>query len=678
MQRIGDLGPKTVGRATMLRLARLHPAAARLARAVAVLGAEADLPRAARLADVDSDAAWQGLDVLITGHVLEAGPPLAFVHPILRAAVYNELAPGERSRAHLRAADLLAAEGLADDAVAGHLLASQPSGRIDVIERLRAAAAAAQARGAPESAPIYLRRALAEGPERGRRAAMLFELGMAEKLLRDPACAEHLNQARGLLAEPSSRARAALELSDVLTWAGRWEAALEAIDSGVDEAAGVDRALAMSLETSRVNNSLFDSATADQVDRRLPALRQAAADGSAPPVTLLLLETVDVLRGERLPAAIDLVERGLDDGRLLAHEGSGSGPLTRALVALAFADELDRLEHLLDEMVVDARRRGSVFGFVVASGFRVCLQGLRGELHACEDELRRALALVQEHDLPLPLVFTLWYGTEALLEREGLGDLAELAIGLELPPVHGRTLTGAWLAELRGRLLLARGDRSRAIAELRACGKIVTALRMHPGVSTWRSTLALALAPEHPAQALELAESELADARRVGLPRSIGVALRTLGLLDGATVGIELLREAEMVLRDSPARLEHARALVELGGALRRANQRAAARDPLRAGVDLALRCGATRLSERARTELAATGARPRRLMLTGRDALTPTEQRIATMAAQGMSNPQIAQALFLTAKTVENQLGRVYKKLGVGGRAELPHALEN
>jgi DNA-binding CsgD family transcriptional regulator len=557
-------------------------------------------------------------------------------------------------------------------------LATQPSGRIDVIERLRTAAVAAQVRGAPESAPIYLRRALAEGPERRGRAELLFELGMAEKLVRDPACAEHLDQARGLLAEPGSRARAALELSDVLTWAGRWEAALEAIDAGIDDAASVDRALAMRLETSRVNNSLFDSATADQVDHRLPTLRRAAADGSAPPVTLLLLATVDVLRGERLPAAVELVERGLDGGRLLAQEGSGSGALTRALVALAFADELDRLERVLDAMALDARRRGSVFGFVVASGFRVCLQGRRGELHACEDELRRALTLVQEHDLPLPLVFTLWYGTEALVEREALGDLVELAIGLALPPVHGRTLTGAWLAELRGRLLLARGERSRAIAELRACGKIVTALRMHPGVSTWRSTLALALAPDDPAQARELAESELADARRVGLPRSIGVALRTLGLLDSATVGIECLREAEMVLRVSPARLEHARALVELGSALRRANQRAAARDPLRAGVDLALRCGATRLSERARTELAATGARPRRLMLTGRDALTPTEQRIATMAAQGMSNPQIAQALFLTAKTVENQLGRVYKKLGVGGRAGLSHALEN
>ena len=87
------------------------------------------------------------------------------------------------------------------------------------------------------------------------------------------------------------------------------------------------------------------------------------------------------------------------------------------------------------------------------------------------------------------------------------------------------------------------------------------------------------------------------------------------------------------VLADSPARLEHARALVQLGAALRRHGDRAAARAPLRDGLDLAARCGAIRLAERARTELAATGARPRREHITGRDALTPSEQRVALMA---------------------------------------------
>ena len=121
-----------------------------------------------------------------------------------------------------------------------------------------------------------------------------------------------------------------------------------------------------------------------------------------------------------------------------------------------------------------------------------------------------------------------------------------------------------------------------------------------------------------------------------------------------------LLREVRgrlALAAGSGARLEHARALVELGAALRRANQRTAARGPLRAGLDLAYRCGATRLTERARDELLAAGARPRRGALTGLEALTTSERRVAELAATGMSNPEVAQALFVTLNTVEGHL---------------------
>ena len=676
VRRIGEIGPQTVGQATLLRLAGIHPHAAELARAVAVLGVDGNLPRAAQLAHVEAVEAWGALDALVAGGVLARGEVLGFAHPILRTSVYSQIPPGERSLLHLRAADQLTQEGCADEAVARHLVATEPCGRLDVIDRLRSAAASARACGAPENAPIYLRRALAEGPPRPLRAELLLELGLAEKAIRDPACAGHLEEALGLLQDPNARAAAALELSDVRTFAGQWDAALEALEVGIGEGEAVDPTLALRLQTARLNAALFDTAMAGAVDRWLPALRAAVDGGRAPRVTLLEVALCDVLRGERLPAAIGLVERGLDEGRLLAEEGAESWALTRALLVLSFADELDLLEQLLDAMAADARRRGSVFGFVVTSGFRVCLHGRRGELAACEDELRRTLVLAQEHDLPLPVVFTLRYATEALVERPELSDLAQKAMEIELAPVHQRTLTGAWLAELRARLLLASGERARAASELHTCAPVVSALRMQPAVCAWRSTLALASAD--PVEARALAEAELAHARRVGTPRAIGVALRVLGLLDGGATGVDRMREAEAILAGSSARLEHARALVDLGAALRRAGQRADAREPLRAGLDLALRCGATRLCDHARVELAATGARPRREMISGRDALTPTEQRIARMAADGMPNREIAQALFVTTKTIENQLGRVYKKLGVAGRKDLPGALAN
>jgi DNA-binding CsgD family transcriptional regulator len=160
----------------------------------------------------------------------------------------------------------------------------------------------------------------------------------------------------------------------------------------------------------------------------------------------------------------------------------------------------------------------------------------------------------------------------------------------------------------------------------------------------------------------------MALATATGLARPRAVALRTAGLLRGDEDGLACLRESVALLEDSPARLEHARSLVELGAALRRRGQRTQAREPLAAGMERAHRCGAERLVARAHEELRATGARPRRLARTGVDALTASERRIARLAAEGRSNSQLAQELFLSPKTVETHLSHVYAKLGLTG----------
>jgi DNA-binding CsgD family transcriptional regulator len=137
-----------------------------------------------------------------------------------------------------------------------------------------------------------------------------------------------------------------------------------------------------------------------------------------------------------------------------------------------------------------------------------------------------------------------------------------------------------------------------------------------------------------------------------------------------------LLGESLRVLNHANLSLERARTLVELGAALRRADQRVRAREQLREGLDLAQQCGAERLAARAVEELRVTGARPRRRMITGPDALTPSEARIVRMAADRMGNRDIAQALFLTVRTVENHLGSAYRKLGIASREELRRAV--
>lgn len=145
-------------------------------------------------------------------------------------------------------------------------------------------------------------------------------------------------------------------------------------------------------------------------------------------------------------------------------------------------------------------------------------------------------------------------------------------------------------------------------------------------------------------------------------------------MLLGGQPGIDHLRQATQRLAVTPVRLAQARALIDLGATLRRAGLRGECRKPLREGLDLAEEGFAAPLAARARAELAATGIRvPRRRI---GDPLTPSERRIVELAAAGQSNPRIAQALFVTVKTVESHLANAYHKLGVSSRRELSAAL--
>ena len=229
----------------------------------------------------------------------------------------------------------------------------------------------------------------------------------------------------------------------------------------------------------------------------------------------------------------------------------------------------------------------------------------------------------------------------------------------------------------RAELRRAQGRRADAVADAREAGERYLATGITRPVPPWRSMLALLLAPDAQEEALDLARAELDAAREWGTPRSLGIALLRLGMVEGGPAGERRMRAGVEELERSPARLELARALVELGAVVRRRRAPAEARPWLERGMDLAHRCGAAALAERARTELAAAGARPRRAALTGRDALTASELRVTELAATGMTNREIAQALFVTQRTVETHLGHAYAKLGHSSRARLAADLD-
>jgi DNA-binding CsgD family transcriptional regulator len=239
-------------------------------------------------------------------------------------------------------------------------------------------------------------------------------------------------------------------------------------------------------------------------------------------------------------------------------------------------------------------------------------------------------------------------------------------------------MQAGWLIAARGRLRLAERRPAAALDDLLAAGDLFARLRISsPSIAPWRSDTALAhLALGAQTEARALAAEEVTLARAFNGPRTLGVALRASGLTDGGRRGIELLHQAVRVLEGSGARLEHARAIADLGAALRRAGQRAESREILRVALDLAHSHGAIALTERARTELAAAGGRPRRLVLSGLDSLTPSERRVAQLAADGLPNRDIAQNLFITARTVEGHLTHAYQKLAITSREQLPAAL--
>jgi len=684
--RVAGLGPRSVAREVASRVARLGPEASELARSVAILGDEAALRHAAALAGAGLADAAASADWLAGAGVLEPGTPLRFVHSIVRTAVHDDIPQAERGLRHAEAARLLAAEGADPDVVCAHLLVCEPAGSLEAVDRLRGAAARAMRRGAPESAVAYLRRALAETADVSWRAALLHELGLAEKVLADPAAVQHLRESLELASDPVQRAVVAPDLAELLLLTGQWDAGAAFIQAALQELADGDaqqddraRAAVVRLQTWLVGIAAFDPHLVGEFDRRVGQLLATAREDTAEQRTLAAaLAGILAWRGEPAGTVLALLDHALDGGRLLTSGDAHPLIVAQALIAPVWLDELTRAEALASQLFACARSRGSVAELAVAACVRAAVRARRGELVAAESDVRTAMEIAAEHGATFVVPSALYCGADALIERAELADIAAVATKIELDPDLARTASGAILREVRGRLALAAGDFAVARAELGSAAETYESLHLRSPGTGWRSALALTLAADDPGEALRLADRDLELARQAGLPRPAGIALRTRGMLVAGRQGLGDLREAAEVLAGCGAGLEHARALVELGAALRRANQRTAAREPLRRGLDLAYHCGAGRLAQRATDELRATGARPRRAPLTGLEALTPSERRVAELAAGGMSNPEIAQAVFVTLNTVEGHLRHVYQKLSVSSRTQLPAALRS
>lgn len=672
--------PPTVARSVHRRIATTPPArdALPLAQAYAVLGQGATLTMATDLAEIPLDRAATAADALVRAEILATASPGDFIHPIVRAAVYDALPQATRSLMHARAAALLAVDPAHADEVAAHLLRAPARGDADTVERLRSSAGAAIVRGAPEAAVDLLRRALAEPPGPAVRGAVLRELGLAEALLSDPQAIPHLEESLRCEREPAGRVTSARVLSNRLALMGRTEHAVAILD---DTAAAIP-ADARELRLLIACNRWFLTVT--DADDPEPRLREAIASATpgqetvAERLVLAGLAVVSLLRSAPVPAMLALAERALGDDALLPHEASESATWVALVSTFGFSDQLERATTLYDAGLRDARRRGSAIGFAHLSALRGMFAWRQGQLATAAADATAALEVpgalpdLVVHAALAALVSSLLdrgeiEDAEALLREYGLDDA--------IPEGHH----ALWLMEARGRLRLAQGELDRAARDFELAGARYRSWKLDsPASLPWRSGLARVRARQDRLdEARALASEELDGAIAFGAPRAIALAQRALAATASGAERLALLRSAADTLARSESPLDRARVLLDLGRALREDGDAAAAREPLRPALDIAHHCGAARLVDAALTELRLTGLRPRRPAQSGLDALTPSERRTVELAASGLSNREIAQDLFLTVRTVELHLGKAYRKLGISGRAGLQGLLD-
>jgi DNA-binding CsgD family transcriptional regulator len=376
--------------------------------------------------------------------------------------------------------------------------------------------------------------------------------------------------------------------------------------------------------------------------------------------------------------AIDLGRRALA-ATLPLDPFRGLNASIISLVALTAADGLDPALRAADEILAAARQTGAALTVASISSMRAYIMLRGGDLIAAQADAEATIELVPDLlGAELPVVLAVSAAVLAGLEREESPQSLRRLIERTGARYDKEFAPSGALHYASGVLRAAAGNHEAAVEELRACALDHPGFGgENPAMLPWRSGAALSLAElgRHE-EARELAAEDVARAQSFGAARALGAALRVQAVVGPAGERAETLEAARAVLAPSPARLDHAKVLVDIGATARAAGRRAEAREPLVEGLELAGRCGARTLERRARDELGAIGVRPRGTARGGADALTPSERRVVELAATGGTNREIAQTLFVTEKTVEAHLGRSFRKLDISSRRQLPEVL--
>lgn len=664
----------------MVRLHRVGSAAVSLARAASVVGDGESLKTVAQLAQVEVGESHATLEALRRVQIIRSCDPVAFFHPIVRAAIYAEIPAIEGLALHKRAAVILHETGAPSDVVARHLVLAPPSSEQWVRRALQDGGRLAARRGSPEAAIRYLRRALDLTPPTESAASLCVDLALSEAAAGEPTSVARFVDVLGLIDDPAQRSEPLYALGQTLYRRGRHREAAQSFREGADMFALSDLDQALWFESAYASCAHYLPALRPEAMLHLESVaknfldRPVASDAERAVLGILAL-----YRAASTPSkpGIDLAERALGGGSLMSRRILGSVEANLAITSLIWSGKPEAALEPLELVLDDARERGDTLAHTEASFIRALARYRLGRLDDASADAQTAVEGVRQGwgaTLPGP------HGVlvDCLLERGEVEQaqhvVAEAAASLREGDSRP---SSAWLYWSRGRVQMCTGGAREALADMLRAGQILGASGIRsPGVFAWRSQAALAaVAVGQKELGQELIAMELELAYAFSLPECSAAALRVQATTEDHDRAVATLQRAAVSIASRPS-LTLCGVLVDLGARRRRAGRPVEAREDLRQALQLARRLGAVALAEQSRSELLASGARPRRDHINGIEALTASEHRIARLAADGLTNRRVAESLFLTKNTVEWHLRNVYRKLGIASREELHDAL--
>ncbi|MDT0268060.1 AAA family ATPase [Streptomyces sp. DSM 44915] len=639
---------------------RWDPELLSVARGYAILGGSATPRQVAQLVDVQAELVEESMKILAAAGLADAWGAL---HSAIATAVQGDIEPAHRTALHARAAELCYESGAQPLVTARHLIAADQVVGPWGIKALRAGAEHALVDDDLALATRCLTLALRECEDESERISINTTLGRVEWLTNPSSATVRLSAMYREAPDRPVNPREGVAIVRSLLWQGEVAAANQVFEKFRDRLDELDpQALGSLRFTALLVYGGPGRGLPPEIHRQQPAGLPATLRGGGVLDTPLAKATTS----ETVRAAEHILTSSpLDDGTLEA--------LAHGLLALIKGDEAPRAVGLCDSLLQDSARRGATTWQTVFGSIRADLALRLGDLPGA---IRFADAALQRIDACGPATLV-GYPLGVLVQaHSAVGDHDQAAEALRrvVPENMFDTVFGLGYLHARGHHRLKTGRLLEAIHDIQTCGKLAKEWGVDvPAFLPWRTELALAhLTFGHRDAAHRLLSEQLSLATCTDA-RSRGLTLRLLAECGDPRHRTRLLKKSVKLLELAGDRFELFRSLADLGRTYEEMGELDQARSIARRAKQEAPAWHAARqqqsgVGQPARAEQAAAEA----------PLLSEAEHRVATLAAQGYTNREIGRKLYITVSTVEQHLTRVYRKLKVSRRTDLPQAAQS